>query len=43
MDWVQFARARQLLAEETLGRNIREAAGLEDAEFNAAKSAMSKR
>lgn len=43
MDWAEFGMARQLLAEEALGRFVREAASLEDAEFSAAKSAMSKR
>lgn len=43
MDWAEFQMARQLLAEETLGRVVREVASLEDAEFAASKSAMSKR
>lgn len=40
MDWEQFQRARQLLAEERVGRLIREAEATEDAAFAASREAM---
>lgn len=35
MNWEEFAAARQLLAEETLGRVVRQIEEQEDAAFNA--------
>ena len=40
MTWQEFAAARQLLAEETVGRVLRQAEAAEDAEFNASMRAL---
>ena len=40
MTWQDFALARQLLAEETLGKRIRTAQNTEDAEFEASRRAL---
>lgn len=40
MNWQQFAAARQLLAEETVGRVLRQAEEAEDAAFNASIQAL---
>lgn len=37
MDWAEFQMARQLLAEERVGRHVRAAGYAEDDEFTAAK------
>jgi len=40
MNWTEFATARQLLAEETLGRAIRRIEAAEDSEFADAVKAL---
>lgn len=37
MNWAEFAIARQLLAEETIGRAVRRAEAAEDEEFAMAR------
>lgn len=39
MTWEDFFLARQLLAEETVGQNVRNAQAAEDAAFRASKNA----
>lgn len=43
MDWVQFQRARQLLAEERVGRRLRQVEAAEDQTFAASRAAMTRR
>jgi hypothetical protein len=43
MDWVQFSRARQLLAEERVGRRLRQVEAAEDNDFAASRAALSRR
>ena len=43
MSWRDFLLARQYLAEERVGRRIRQVEAEEDAAFEAAKAALSKR
>jgi len=40
MTWAEFATARQLIAEERVGRLLREVQAQEDAKFTAAKKAI---
>ena len=40
MNWEEFAAARQLLAEETLGRVVRQIESEEDAAFNRSMQAL---
>lgn len=42
MNWTEYHLARQLLAEDTVGRHARAAEGAEDAEFAAAKALLSR-
>ena len=43
MDWEQFQRARQLLAEERVGRHLRQAGAIEDNDFAASRAALTRR
>ena len=43
MDWAEFSAARQLLAEERVGRNVRAADTAEDEAFEAARAALTRR
>jgi hypothetical protein len=43
MDWEQFNRARQLLAEERVGKRLRQVEAAEDDDFAAARAALSRR
>lgn len=43
MDWTEFQLARQLLAEERVGRNVRAAGEDEDDAFAAARAALTRR
>ena len=40
MNWAEFAVARQLLAEETVGRAVRRIEAAEDSEFDMALKAL---
>jgi hypothetical protein len=43
MTWDQFQRARQLLAEERVGKRLRQPAYAEDEDFAAAQALLSRR
>jgi len=43
MDWETFELGRQLLLEINSGRRVREAKAIEDAEYAASRSAISRR
>jgi hypothetical protein len=42
MDWIDYHLARQLLAEERVGKRVRQAESDEDAEFAATKALLSR-
>lgn len=42
MSWADYNLARQYLLEERIGTRVREAAQIEEAHFNAAKSTMNR-